>query len=74
MYSDIICVLRNPRVSCDSLPRINLDLWKDRADCQTNGKEIQLGSALRVSPCVMCTCTKEGVKVVVYSFLFVIQH
>jgi hypothetical protein len=52
---------RNPRVSCSSLPALDLDLWKERVDCEVKGKNITVGSAQRVSPCVMCTCTKEGV-------------
>ncbi|ODN04056.1 Peroxidasin [Orchesella cincta] len=50
----------NPRVPCDTLPEVELDLWRDRLECNMNGKNITLGSAVRVSPCVMCLCSKEG--------------
>ena len=50
----------NPRVPCNALPEINLELWKERVACNVGGKTIQTGDAKRVSPCTMCTCTKEG--------------
>ena len=40
---------------------IDLDLWKERVSCSVGSLTIDIGSAERVSPCVMCTCTKEGV-------------
>ncbi|CAG7820997.1 unnamed protein product [Allacma fusca] len=51
----------NPRVPCTTLPKVNLDAWTDRSDhCQMGGKNITVASSERISPCVMCTCTKEG--------------
>lgn len=50
----------NPRVNCDALPRVNLELWKERITCKVSDVNIETGDARRVSPCVMCTCTKEG--------------
>lgn len=50
----------NPRVPCNALPEINLELWKERVACNVGGTTIQTGDAKRVSPCTMCTCTKEG--------------
>lgn len=46
---------------CDRLPSVNLDLWKERHTCTVNDVTISVGSAERISPCIMCTCTKEGV-------------
>ena len=50
----------NPRVPCSALPAINLDLWKERVSCNVGGTGIEIGDANRISPCTMCTCTKEG--------------
>ncbi len=50
----------NPRVNCDALPFVDLDLWKERITCKVSEVSIETGDARRVSPCVMCTCTKEG--------------
>jgi len=50
----------NPRVKCDSMKSVDLDLWKERVSCSVGSLTIDIGSAERVSPCVMCTCTKEG--------------
>ncbi|TRY61661.1 hypothetical protein TCAL_04392 [Tigriopus californicus] len=50
----------NPRVNCDALPGVNLELWKERITCKVNDLSIETGDARRTSPCVMCTCTKEG--------------
>ena len=50
----------NPRVPCSALPSINLDLWKERVSCNVGNQPIDIGQARRVSPCTMCTCTKEG--------------
>ena len=52
---------RNPRVSCRSLPSIDLELWKERVSCTVGSTNIEVGKADRISPCVMCTCTREGV-------------
>jgi len=50
----------NPRISCDALPGLDLGLWKERVTCKVGETSIETGDARRVSPCVMCTCTKEG--------------
>lgn len=50
----------NPRVACRDLPAINLELWKERVSCSVGTTNIEIGAADRISPCVMCTCTKEG--------------
>ena len=52
---------RNPRVPCKSLPSVDLELWKERVSCTVGATNIEVGKADRISPCVMCTCTKEGV-------------
>ncbi|GIX95965.1 peroxidasin [Caerostris extrusa] len=51
----------NPRVSCSSLQSVDLEQWKERISCTVGRVTIDVGSADRISPCVMCTCTKEGV-------------
>lgn len=53
---------RNPRISCKSLPQIDLTKWKDTGkSCSIKNKVISLGRHKRVSPCVNCVCTLEGV-------------
>lgn len=52
---------RNPRLPCKALPSVNLDFWRERnSHCTVQGKLINMGRSEHVSPCVMCTCTKEG--------------
>ncbi|KAK4296820.1 hypothetical protein Pmani_030713 [Petrolisthes manimaculis] len=50
----------NPRMACRDLPGVNLELWKERVSCGVGPTNINIGGAERISPCVMCTCTKEG--------------
>ena len=48
---------------CRSLPSVDLELWKERVSCTVGATNIEVGKADRISPCVMCTCTKEGVRI-----------
>jgi hypothetical protein len=50
-------------VSCNSIPFLDLEVWKERLSCTVGHTTINVGSAERISPCVMCTCTTEGVSV-----------
>ncbi|XP_047106680.1 uncharacterized protein LOC124775853 [Schistocerca piceifrons] len=50
----------NPRVKCSALPSVDLEQWKDRLSCNVGHTTIDVGTAERISPCVMCTCTTEG--------------
>lgn len=50
----------NPRTACASLPKLDLEEWKERFSCIVGKITIDVGTAERISPCVMCTCTKEG--------------
>ncbi|CAG0880270.1 unnamed protein product [Cyprideis torosa] len=50
----------NPRVPCTTLPGIDLGHWKEFTTCSIGDVRIGVGQADRISPCVMCTCTKEG--------------
>nr|CAD7448788.1 unnamed protein product [Timema bartmani] len=56
----LCCISSNPRVPCSSIPSLDLDLWKERLSCTVGHTLIDVGSAERISPCVMCTCTTEG--------------
>nr|CAD7199365.1 unnamed protein product [Timema douglasi] len=59
----VLCFISsNPRVPCSSIPSLDLDLWKERLSCTVGHTLIDVGSAERISPCVMCTCTTEGVR------------
>ncbi|WKX97888.1 hypothetical protein Q1695_013522 [Nippostrongylus brasiliensis] len=53
--------LINAQVPCDDIPQLDLSHWKDRKHCEMNGRTIQMGTSLHVTPCVTCTCTYEGV-------------
>ncbi|GAV03930.1 hypothetical protein RvY_14293-2 [Ramazzottius varieornatus] len=50
----------NPYVKCGQLPDLDLSLWKESSSCNVSGITIQLGRSAKVSPCLSCTCTKEG--------------
>ncbi|KAJ9587987.1 hypothetical protein L9F63_028203 [Diploptera punctata] len=50
----------NPRVPCRNIASLDLELWKERLSCTVGHTTIDVGSAERISPCVMCTCTTEG--------------
>ena len=53
---------RNPRIHCSALPQIDLTKWKDfDRSCMIKNKLIQVGHTRRISPCVNCVCTLEGV-------------
>ena len=39
------------------------ELWKERVSCTVGATNIQVGKADRLSPCVMCTCTKDVVRI-----------
>ena len=38
----------------------NFCIFQERVACNVGGQNINTGDAKRVSPCTMCTCTKEG--------------
>ncbi|CAH1398171.1 unnamed protein product [Nezara viridula] len=50
----------NPRVKCKTIPQIDLTHWKERASCFIENVSIDTGRTINISPCVSCTCTKEG--------------
>ncbi|XP_075217867.1 peroxidase-like protein 3 [Lycorma delicatula] len=50
----------NPRVPCSAIPNIDLTLWRDRASCAVGTNTIDMGATEHISPCITCTCTKEG--------------
>ncbi|CAH1398172.1 unnamed protein product [Nezara viridula] len=52
----------NPRVKCKTIPQIDLTHWKERASCFIENVSIDTGRTINISPCVSCTCTKEGVR------------
>uniref|UniRef100_A0A336LIY5 CSON007160 protein n=2 Tax=Culicoides sonorensis TaxID=179676 RepID=A0A336LIY5_CULSO len=53
----------NPRVSCQSLPQIDLNAWRENIDsCQADGKNIRVGESAFPTPCTSCICTKEGLQ------------
>uniref|UniRef100_A0A0K8SGF7 Peroxidasin n=3 Tax=Lygus hesperus TaxID=30085 RepID=A0A0K8SGF7_LYGHE len=50
----------NPRVSCSSITQMSFEPWKQSAACSAKGINIDVGRTANTSPCVSCTCTKEG--------------
>ena len=53
---------RNPRVSCQSMPQIDLGKWRENLqECDINGRSVKLGESSLPSPCTSCVCTIEGV-------------
>ncbi|XP_035230877.1 uncharacterized protein LOC118202791, partial [Stegodyphus dumicola] len=54
----------NPRMPCTNLPSLDLSHWKDKTSCHLNtgdeGFTVAMGHSHRISPCVTCSCTKEG--------------
>ncbi|CEF70720.1 Peroxidasin-like protein [Strongyloides ratti] len=52
--------LMNSLVDCENLGKINLNEWKEDLSCQIKDKEIELGKTIDITPCVSCTCTKDG--------------
>lgn len=62
---------RNPRVPCDSLPSMDLTHWSDRgSNCMINNRIVATGKTVHISPCVTCVCTKEGVSVTLFLYIF----
>uniref|UniRef100_A0A8L8KBS3 peroxidase n=1 Tax=Heligmosomoides polygyrus TaxID=6339 RepID=A0A8L8KBS3_HELPZ len=53
--------LVNAQVPCEDIPQLDLSHWRDRKHCEMNGRTIQMGASLHITPCVTCTCTYEGV-------------
>ena len=52
---------RSPKISWQ-VPKLisNFCVFQERVACNVGGQNINTGDAKRVSPCTMCTCTKEG--------------
>ncbi|XP_054715544.1 uncharacterized protein LOC129225022 [Uloborus diversus] len=55
----------NPRMPCKSLPSLDLNHWRDKPSCELendDGRKMSIlqGHSHRISPCVTCSCTKEG--------------
>ncbi|GFR03936.1 peroxidasin [Trichonephila clavata] len=54
----------NPRMPCKNIPSPDLSKWKEKTSCnhRTDRERINIamGHSHRISPCVTCSCTKEG--------------
>ncbi|EPB72289.1 hypothetical protein ANCCEY_08606, partial [Ancylostoma ceylanicum] len=53
--------LTNAPATCSELPDTDFFEWLDRDYCLIDHRVINLGKTKRITPCVTCTCTKEGV-------------
>ncbi|MCP9261367.1 Peroxidasin [Dirofilaria immitis] len=54
--------LTNAPVKCSELPEIDIYKWLDQHFCTVDNRVIQMGRTERIKPCIMCTCTAEGVE------------
>ncbi|WKY05060.1 hypothetical protein Q1695_005794 [Nippostrongylus brasiliensis] len=52
--------LSNAPTSCSELPDTDLFEWVEREYCIVDHRVVNLGTTKRITPCVTCTCTKEG--------------
>ncbi|KAK5969624.1 hypothetical protein GCK32_005079 [Trichostrongylus colubriformis] len=52
--------LTNAPMSCSELPDTDLFEWVDRDYCLVDHRVINMGKTKRITPCVTCTCTREG--------------
>ncbi|PIO67353.1 heme peroxidase, partial [Teladorsagia circumcincta] len=52
--------LTNAPMSCSELPDTDLFEWIDREYCLVDHRVINMGKTKRITPCVTCTCTREG--------------
>ncbi|KAJ8730052.1 hypothetical protein PYW07_017090 [Mythimna separata] len=52
----------NPRVSCSSLPQLDLSAWRESSaqGCLIAGRSVAVGESAFPSPCTSCICTVEG--------------
>lgn len=57
---DIVDPYLNPHVRCDQLTGLDFQLWQDAGICNISEVSIAVGSSARITPCMTCTCTKEG--------------
>lgn len=62
LWSLMIGSYRNPRIACKSIEEMNLWKWRDTSKtCRVAGRTLSLGKHRRISPCMNCACTAEGV-------------
>ncbi|KIH65900.1 animal hem peroxidase [Ancylostoma duodenale] len=52
--------LTNAPATCSELPDTDFFEWLDRDYCLIDHRVINIGKTKRITPCVTCTCTKEG--------------
>ncbi|XP_017785026.1 PREDICTED: uncharacterized protein LOC108568445 [Nicrophorus vespilloides] len=59
---DIPSNFLNPRVSCQSLPGIDFNAWRESSGrgCLIGDSQVQVGESAFPSPCTSCVCTSEG--------------
>ncbi|XP_034244219.1 uncharacterized protein LOC117646942 [Thrips palmi] len=50
----------NPLVTCADIPAMDLSEWVERPTCNVGRLEIPVGDSAKLSPCVQCSCTREG--------------
>lgn len=59
---DIPSNFLNPRVSCQSLPSMDFNAWRESTThgCLIGQSQVQVGESAFPSPCTSCVCTTEG--------------
>lgn len=45
---------------------MDLSEWVERPTCSVGRLQIPVGDSAKISPCVQCSCTREGVSTAVY--------
>lgn len=50
----------NPRVPCNAIGTVNLELWRDTSTCLIGSRTVFIGSSSSPSPCTVCQCTSTG--------------
>lgn len=51
---------RNPRIPCEAVPKVNLNLWRDSSTCVIGGVAVSVGETRAASPCTLCQCRANG--------------
>ncbi|EFA09156.2 hypothetical protein TcasGA2_TC005493 [Tribolium castaneum] len=52
----------NPRVPCDSLPKLDFGAWRESvgSGCVIGDRMVEVGQSAFPTPCTSCICTQEG--------------
>ncbi|KAA0189935.1 Heme binding peroxidase-like 3 [Hyalella azteca] len=57
---DIAHNFLNPRIPCEAVPKVDLNLWRDSSTCVIGGVAVSVGETRAASPCTLCQCRANG--------------